>query len=98
MLKLKKETLMAENTVQRVQFENEIYFDVDSVASFIKEDLSDVKGIQLPFGGEYKNAAKLEDIEAGRKQEELSEFNKALLKAKNYPKMKNFKSNENSKE
>lgn len=87
MLKLKKETLLAEEKIQRVSFENEWYFDVDSVAAFIKEDLSAVNGITLPFGGEYKKAAKLEDIEAGRKQEELSEFNKALLK------MKDFKGN-----
>ena len=87
MLRLNKETLLSENTVQKVQFNNDWYFDVESVAAYIKEDLSTVKGITLPFGGNkvtYKTAAKIEDIEAGRKQEELSEFNKALLKAKNF--------------
>ena len=87
MLKLNKEILLKEETVIKIQFDNEWYFDVNSVAAFIKEDLSAVAGITLPFGGNeviYKKAAKIEDIEAGRKEEELSEFNKALLKAKNF--------------
>ena len=80
MLKLKKDNLLNEETVKKVQFDNDWYFDVETVASFIKEDLSGVEGITLPIAGEYKKAATLEQIEKGRKQEELSEFNKALLK------------------
>lgn len=86
MLKLKKEELINEEAVGKVQFDNAWYFDVQSVADFIKEDLSDVEGITLPFGGEYRKAATIENIEKGRKKEDLSEFNKALLKMKNFPK------------
>ena len=82
MIRLDKEALLQELTVNKVQFDNDWYFDIDSVAQYIKEDLSDVVSVTLPFNGEYKKAAKLEDIEQGRKQEELSEFNKALLKMK----------------
>ncbi len=88
MLRLDKEKLLQEETVQKVQFANDWYFDLDSVAKFIKEDLSEVEAITLPFDGEsgvtYKKAATIENIEKGRKQEPLSEFNKALLKAKNF--------------
>lgn len=84
MLKLKKEELLNETTVSKVQFDNDWYFDVDSVAVFLKEDLSGVEAITLPFGGSYRKAATVESIEKGRKQEELSEFNKALLKMKNF--------------
>ncbi|KAF2518120.1 hypothetical protein E0W68_10300 [Flavobacterium salilacus subsp. salilacus] len=92
MLKIDKEKLLNEQTVNKVQFNNEWYFDVDSVASHLKEDLSEVESITLPFGSDsevsngvsYKKAATIENIEKGRKQEPLSEFNKALLKAKNF--------------
>ena len=84
MLRLNKETLLAEETVKKVQFEGEHYFSVDDVAEFIKEDLSEVEAITLPVAGEYKKVATLEQIEKGRKQEPLSEFNKALLKARNF--------------
>lgn len=86
MLKLKKEELINEEAVRKVQFDNAWYFDVESISAYIKEDLSGVEGITLPFDGVYKKAATIENIEKGRKQEELSEFNKALLKMKNSPK------------
>lgn len=82
MIRLDKEALLQESTVNKVQFDNDWYFDIESVAQYIKEDLSDVVSIILPFNSEYKKAATIKDIEAGRKQEELSEFNKALLKMK----------------
>ena len=84
MLKLNKDKLLKETVVNKVEFDNNWYFDVDSVAKFINEDLSDVEGITLPFDKEYKKAATIEQIEKGRKQEPLSEFNKALLKARKY--------------
>lgn len=68
MLKLKKEELINEEAVRKVQFDNVWYFDVESVAVFLKEDLSDVEGITLPFGDSYKKAATLESIEKGRKK------------------------------
>jgi len=86
MLKLKKEKLLKKEAILKVSFNNDWYFDVESVAVFLKEDLSDVEGITLPFGESYKKAATLEGIEKGRKKEPLSEFNKALLKMKNFPK------------
>ena len=84
MLKIDKEKLLADDTVQRVQFENEYYFSVEDVAKYLNEDLYDVEGIQLPIAGEYKKTATLEQIEKGRKQEPLSKFNEALLKMKNF--------------
>lgn len=83
MLKLNKEQLLKEETVHKVQFNNDWYFDVDSVAKFIKEDLKDVETVKLPLEKDYKNCATIENIEKGRKQEELSEFNKVLLKMRN---------------
>jgi len=77
---------MKEATVKKIQFDNQWYFDVDSVADFIKEDLSTVETITLPFGKEYKKSATIDNIEKGRKQEELSDFNKALMKMKNFKK------------
>ena len=88
MLRLKEEDLLREETVNKVEFDGRWYFDIDSVATYIKEDLSDVEGITLPFSGEYIKASTLENIEKGRKQETLSEFNKALLKMKDFGKEK----------
>lgn len=83
MLRIDKEKLLGDDTVQRVQFENEYYFSVEDVAKYLNEDLSDVEAITLPVAGEYKKVATVEAIEKGRKPEQLSEFNKALLKFKN---------------
>lgn len=86
MLRIKQEDLLKEEAVRKVQFDNNWYFDVESVANYMNEDLSNVEGITLPFGKEYKKAATIESIEKARKQEPLSEFNKALLKGKNFRK------------
>ncbi|RWX00991.1 hypothetical protein [Flavobacterium cerinum] len=83
MLKLKKEELLNNEAVKKIQFDNDWYFNVEDVAKAINEDLSNVETITLPIGGEYIKTATLENIEKGRKQEELSEFNKALLKMRN---------------
>lgn len=83
MLRIDRDKILGDNTIQRVQFENECYFVVGDVAKYLNEDLSDVETINLPIKGEYKKVATLEAIEKGRKVEPLSEFNKALLKFKN---------------
>lgn len=88
MLRIELEKLLHEPRIRKVQFENETYFSIDDVAKFIKEDLSAVESINLPIGGEYTKTATLQQIEKGRKEESLSEFNKALLKMKNFPKHK----------
>ena len=88
MLRLKEEDLLKEETVNKVEFDGKWYFDMESVAVYIKEDLSDVEGITLPFSGEYRKASTLEAIEKGRKQEPLSDFNKALLKMRDFDKKK----------
>ena len=82
MLKLRTEQLIKEETINKVQFNTNWYFDIESVEAYLKEDLSDVNHIILPFGDQYKKAATIKDIEEGRKQEPLSEFNQALLKMK----------------
>lgn len=84
MLKIDKEKLLGDDTVQRVQFENEYYFSVEDVAKYLNEDLSGVETLTLPIAGEYKKVATIENIEKGRKQEPLSKFNEALLKMKNF--------------
>lgn len=86
MLKIEKEKLLHEQGIRKVTFENEVYFSVEDVAKHLNEDLSALETIKLPIAGQYIETATVENIEKGRKQEELSEFNKALLKMKNFPK------------
>jgi hypothetical protein len=86
MLKIKETDLQGSDKVQKIQFDNKWYYDLESTSTFLKEDLSDVESIKLPLNGEYKEVATLEDIEKGRKQEPLSEFNQALLKMKKFKK------------
>ncbi|TKC10858.1 hypothetical protein FA048_11870 [Pedobacter polaris] len=86
MLKIKEEDLQKSDDVLKIQFDNKWYYDIKSVATFLKEDLSGVESIKLPLKGEYKEVATLEEIEKGRKEEPLSEFNQALLKMKKFKK------------
>jgi len=86
MLKIREEELQGSDEVQRIQFDNKWYYDLESTSTFLKEDLSDVESIKLPLNGVYKNVATLKDIEKGRKQESLSEFNQALMKMKKFKK------------
>ena len=82
MIRLKETDIKENESIQRVEFEKQIYYAVSDVAKYLNEDLSDVKVINLldkPF-------ATLDDINKGRKREELSDFNKALLKAKHFKK------------
>lgn len=84
MLKLDIKQLLENKSVGKVQFEGEYFFCIEDVSTLINEDLSDVAGLTLPVNGEYKPTATIENIEKGRKKEELSDFNKALLKARKF--------------
>jgi len=84
MLKLDKSQLKENKEIRKVQFEGEDYFSIEDVSKLLNEDLSDVIGLTLPIDGEYKPTATIENIEKGRKKEELSDFNKALLKARKF--------------
>lgn len=84
MLRIKIDDILQNKSIRHVLFEGEYYFSIEDVSKFLNEDLSEVQGLVLPIDGEYKPTSTLENIEKGRKQEELSEFNKALLKARKY--------------
>lgn len=84
MLRLDKKQLLENKEIRKVQFEGEDYFSIEDVSKLLNEDLSEVIGLTLPIDGEYKPTATMENIEKGRKQEELSDFNKALLKARKF--------------
>lgn len=84
MLRLDKKQLLENKEIRKVQFEGEHYFSIEDVSELLNEDLSEVIGLTLPIDGEYKPTATIENIEKGRKQEELSDFNKALLKARKF--------------
>ncbi|WP_294240410.1 hypothetical protein [uncultured Chryseobacterium sp.] len=84
MLRLDKKQLLENKEIRKVQFEGEDYFSIEDVSKLLNEDLSEVIGLILPIDGEYKPTATIENIEKGRKQEELSDFNKALLKARKF--------------
>lgn len=86
MLKLNKTELLENKSIRKVQFENEYYFCIEDVTKILNEDLSNVEGLTLPVNGEYKLTATIENIEKGRKREELSDFNKALLQARRFKK------------
>lgn len=87
---LEKEKLLQDESVHKTEFEKQWYFSLEDVAIYLQEDLSEVENIELPLliDGKRKTVqtATFEDIEKGRKKEELSEFNKALLKARHFKK------------
>ena len=87
---LKKEKLLEDETIRKTQFENEWYFSLEDMTSYLKEDLSEVESLDLPLMVEGKRETKptatFENIEKGRKKEELSDFNKKLLKARFFKK------------
>ncbi|WP_378103528.1 hypothetical protein [Chryseobacterium sp. sg2396] len=84
MLRLDKKQLLENKEIRKVQFEGENYFSIEDVSKLLNEDLSEVIGLTLPIDGEYKPTATIENIEKGRRQEELSDFNRALLKARKF--------------
>jgi len=87
---LKKEKLLLDGNISKTQFENEWYFNLEDIASYLEEDLSEVESLDLPLliegKRETKPTATFENIEKGRKKEELSDFNKKLLKARFFKK------------
>lgn len=87
MYKLEEKELLIRADIRSVEFSNEYYFSIEDIAMEIKEDLSEVKTIVLPINEKYIEVAKISDIEKGLRKkpiEELSEFNQALLKARNF--------------
>lgn len=79
MMRLKEEDMA---NVESVVLNEVRYYSVKDTAEKINEDLSGVETVSIldrPF-------ATLEKINAGRKREELSDFNKTLLRAKNFKK------------
>ena len=87
MYKLEEKELLIRADIRSVEFNHEYYFSIEDIAMEIKEDLSDVKGITLPINEKYIEVAKISDIEKGLRKkpiEKLSEFNQALLKARNF--------------
>ena len=87
---LEKEKILEDETIHKIQFENDWYFSLEDIASYLQEDLSEVEQIELPLmiEGQRKTVktATFENIEKGRKKEPLSDFNKALLKAQHFKK------------
>lgn len=86
MLKLKEEDLLGNPLIKRVFFGESWHFEIKTLTENLKEDFSDVETVTLPHNGQYKEFATLEQIEKGRKQEKLSEFNQALMKMKKFKK------------
>lgn len=89
MYKLEEKELLIRADIRYVKFNDEYYFSIDDIAMEIKQDLSKVKTITVPINEEYTKVATIREIEKGLKKEpikkeELSEFNQALLKARNF--------------
>lgn len=87
---LEKEKLLQDESIHKTEFEQQWYFSLEDMTEYLQEDLSEVEYLELPLliGGKRKTVktAIFEDIEKGRKKEELSDFNKALLKARHFKK------------
>ncbi len=87
---LNKEMLLQDESIHKTEFEKQWYFSLDDMATYLGEDLSEVEYLELPLisNGKRKavKTATFEDIEKGRTKEPLSDFNKALLKAKHFKK------------
>lgn len=87
---LDKQKLLQDESIHKTEFEQQWYFSLEDMAEYLQEDLSEVEYLELPLliGGQRKTVktATFDDIEKGRKKEELSDFNKALLKARHFKK------------
>lgn len=87
---LEKEKLLQDESINKTEFEQQWYFSLEDMTEYLQEDLSEVEYLELPLliGGKRKTVktATFEDIEKGHKKEELSDFNKALLKARHFKK------------
>lgn len=87
---LEKEKLLQDESIHKTEFEQQWYFSLGDIAEYLQEDVTEVEYLELPLliGGQRKTVktATFENIEKGRKKEPLSEFNKALLKARHFKK------------
>lgn len=87
---LDKEKLLQDESIHKTEFEKQWYFSLEDMTTYLQEDLSEVFYLELPLNFDGKRVltkcGTFEDIEKGRKKEELSEFNKALLKARHFKK------------
>lgn len=90
MIKLQEQYLLDSPDIRKAEFENRWWFSVEDVSAYLKEDLDGVESIALPVsaGGKRQiiQCATVEQINNGRKQEELSDFNKKLIRARYYKK------------
>lgn len=87
---LDKQKLLQDESIHKTEFEQQWYFSLEDMTEYLQEDLSEVEYLELPLliSGQRKTVktATFDDIEKGRKKEELSDFNKALLKARHFKK------------
>ena len=69
---LKEILLIKDATINKVQFDKEWFFDLEDMAYYLKEDLSEVEFVYLPMmiEGEEKivKCSSFEDILRGRKE------------------------------
>ena len=82
MIRIKEKELTGNEQIEKAEFNKQTYFNISDVATLLKEDLSDVQTINLLD----KKFATVENINKGRKREELSDFNKKLMQAKHFKK------------
>ncbi|MFY8112018.1 hypothetical protein [Flavobacterium sp.] len=69
---LKEKLLIQDATIHKVQYDTEWFFNLDDIAFYLKEDLSEVEWIYLPMmiEGEQEivKCCTFEDILRGRKE------------------------------
>jgi len=82
MIRLQEQQIKGNEKIEQVEFQKELYFSVEDVATYLNEDLSNVKYINLLD----KKFATIQQINDGRIREPLSHFNEMLLKGKNFKK------------
>lgn len=69
---LKEKLLIKDATINKVQFDKEWFYNLDDMAFYLKEDLSEVESVYLPMlidgEQEFVKCAAFEDIIRGRKE------------------------------
>ena len=69
---LKENLLIKDATLHKVQFDTEWFFNLDEIAFYLKEDLSEVEFVYLPMiidgEEEYVKCCSFEDIIRARKE------------------------------
>jgi hypothetical protein len=69
---LLEKLLLEDATIHKVQYDKEWFFNLDDMAFYLKEDLSEVDYIHLPMmieeEQEFVKCATFEDILRGRKE------------------------------